>query len=57
LAKGDVILSIDGTPVTSTSLAGLRTVLSGSPGSVVRLHIRGPAGHERDATIILKDYV
>jgi hypothetical protein len=57
LAKGDVILSIDGTPATSTSLAGLRTVLSGSPGSVVRLHIRGPAGHERDATLVLKDYV
>jgi hypothetical protein len=57
LAKGDVILTINGTPAAATSLAGLRTLLAGSSGSVVHLHIRGPAGHERDATLTLRDYV
>ncbi|MGB8908605.1 MAG: aspartyl protease family protein [Candidatus Cybelea sp.] len=57
LAKGDVIVAANGAPAASTSLAGLRTLLAGPSGSVVRLHIRGPAGHERDATLTLKDYV
>ena len=57
LAKGDVILAVNGTPASSTSLAGVRMLLSGPTGSVIHLHIRGPAGHERDATLTLADYV
>ncbi len=57
LAKGDVILGINGAPASNQSLAALRAMLSGPPGGVVRLHIRGPAGHERDATLTLKAYV
>ncbi len=57
LAKGDVILTINGTPAASTSLAGVRMLLSGAAGSAVHLHIRGPAGHERDAALTLADYV
>ena len=57
LAKGDVILAVNGTPASSQSLAALRDLLAGPAGSVVRLHIRGPAGRERDATLTLKDYV
>ncbi|MFY9663635.1 MAG: aspartyl protease family protein [Candidatus Cybelea sp.] len=57
LAKGDVIVTVNGAPAAGTSLAGLRTLLAGPSGSVVHLHIRGPAGHERDATLVLKDYV
>jgi PDZ domain/Aspartyl protease len=57
LAKGDVVVSINGASAASTSLAGLRTLLAGAPGDVVHLHIRGPAGRERDVTLVLKDYV
>jgi hypothetical protein len=57
LVKGDVILTVNGAASASTSLAGLRTLLAGSAGSVIRLHIRGPAGHERDVTLTLADYV
>ncbi|MGA9946300.1 MAG: aspartyl protease family protein [Candidatus Cybelea sp.] len=57
LAKGDVIVTVNGAPAASTSLAGLRTLLAGPSGSVVHLHIRGPAGHDRDATLTLNDYV
>jgi hypothetical protein len=39
------------------TLAALRAVLAGSAGSVVRLHIKGPAGNERDVTLTLADYV
>jgi hypothetical protein len=57
LAKGDVILDVNGTPASSESLAALRTVLSGSAGTTVNIHIRGPAGRERDATLKLADYI
>lgn len=57
LTKGDVILSIDGTPSTKWSLAALRTLLAGPSGTVVHLHIRGPRGNERDVTLTLSDYV
>ncbi|HEX3670968.1 MAG TPA: aspartyl protease family protein [Candidatus Cybelea sp.] len=57
LAKGDVILTINGTSAPSQSLAALRTLLSGPAGTTVQLHIRGPAGRERDATLKLADYV
>ncbi|HYL27913.1 MAG TPA: PDZ domain-containing protein [Candidatus Nitrosotalea sp.] len=57
LAQGDVILAINGAPAANESLAALRQLLAGPAGSVVRLHVRGPAGHERDAMLTLRDYV
>ncbi len=57
LAKGDVLLSVNGVPAANQSLAALRTLLSGPADTVVRLHIRGPRGVERDATLTLADYV
>ncbi len=57
LAKGDVIIAINGAPPTSVSLAALRAMLAGPAGSVVHLHVRGPAGRERDAALTLKEYV
>jgi C-terminal processing protease CtpA/Prc len=57
MAKGDVIVSVNGVPAASQSLATVRALLAAPSGSVVRLHIRGPAGHERDVTLSLKDYV
>jgi hypothetical protein len=57
IAKGDVIVNINGTPSANMSLAGIRTLFSGPAGSVVHVHLRGPRGHERDTTITLADYV
>jgi membrane-associated protease RseP (regulator of RpoE activity) len=57
LAKGDVILSINGTPTAKWSLSAMRTLLSGPTGTVVHLRIRGPRGNERDVTLSLSDYV
>lgn len=57
LAKGDVVLTVNGAPASNESLAGLRAQLSAPVGTAVRLHIRGPRGVERDATLKLADYV
>jgi C-terminal processing protease CtpA/Prc len=57
LAKGDVVLTVNGAPIANLSLAALRALLSGPTGTVVRLHIRGPRGVERDASLTLADYV
>ena len=56
VAKGDVIVSVNGNAASSTSLAALRALLSGQPGTVLRLHVRGAQG-ERDVTVTLADYV
>lgn len=57
LRKGDVVLAVNNTAAAQTSLAQLRAMLSGPAGTSVTLHVRGPAGHERDATLKLADYV
>ena len=56
LDKGDVIVSVNGSPVSSTTLAGLRTMLAGPAGTVVHLHVR-TGTNERDVTLTLADYV
>jgi carboxyl-terminal processing protease len=56
LAKGDVILTVNGAPTSSTSLAGLRTLLTGASGTVVHLHVRS-ASSERDVSLKLADYI
>jgi PDZ domain/Aspartyl protease len=56
LAKGDVILAVNGSPAGGTSLADLRTLLSGTSGSVVRLRVHNSAG-DRDVALTLRDYV
>ena len=56
-AKGDVLLAVNGAPAANQSLSTLRALLAGPVGTVVRLHIRGPRGVERDASITLADYV
>jgi hypothetical protein len=57
LAKGDVVLTVNGAPAANESLAALRAQLSAPVGTSVRLHIRGPHGVERDTTLKLADYV
>ncbi len=56
-AKGDVIVSVNGAPVANDSLAQLRTLLSGSVGTIVHLQVRGADGSERSITLTLADYV
>ncbi|HEX3368897.1 MAG TPA: PDZ domain-containing protein, partial [Candidatus Cybelea sp.] len=56
LAKGDVIVNVDGGAASRMSLAALRGLLSGSAGTVVHLHVRNAAG-ERDVDLKLADYV
>jgi hypothetical protein len=56
LAKGDVILKVNGAAASVDSLAALRSILSGPAGTNVQLHVRSAAG-ERDTTIKLADYV
>ncbi len=56
LAKGDVIMSIDGKPAASMTLAQIRTVFSSASGTTIRLHVKNASG-ERDVTLTLKDYV
>jgi PDZ domain len=57
LAKGDVILGINGAPASNDSLAALRALLSSPAGTVVHLHVRGAQGSVRDVTVTLADYV
>ncbi len=57
LAKGDILLTVNGAPAANESLAALRAQLSAPVGTTVRLHIRGPRGVERDAMLKLADYV
>lgn len=56
VAKGDVIVTVNGAPAASTSLAGLRALFSQAPGTAVHLRVRNTAG-ERDVTLKLADYV
>ncbi|HTX59174.1 MAG TPA: aspartyl protease family protein [Verrucomicrobiae bacterium] len=57
LAKGDAIVSLDGTPTASMSLQAIRERLSGTPGTVVHLMIEGKGGATRAVTLTLADYV
>jgi hypothetical protein len=57
LRKGDVIVSLNGAPASNEPLAQVRATLAGPVGSSVTLRIRGPAGHERNVTLKLTDYV
>lgn len=56
LRKGDIILTVDGKPATSYTLARLRTLFSRSPGTIVRLHVRSGSA-EREVDVTLRDYV
>lgn len=56
LAKGDVILSIDGATASSETLPGIRATLCASAGTLVRLRVKG-AGGEREVVLKLADYV
>ncbi len=57
LAKGDVILTINGATASSDSLAALRALLSNPPGTVVHLQVRGVLGAIFEVAVKLADYV
>lgn len=56
LKKGDVILSIDGTPASSYTLPQIRALFMRPAGTTVTLRIR-TGSTERDVTLTLRDYV
>jgi membrane-associated protease RseP (regulator of RpoE activity) len=56
LKKGDVILSVNGTPASSLTLAQIRAFFMQAPGTTIRLHVRSGTA-ERDVTFALRDYV
>jgi C-terminal processing protease CtpA/Prc len=56
LHKGDILVSVDGKPASSYTLAQVRALLSGAPGTAVLLHVRTGSA-ERDVTLTLRDYV
>jgi C-terminal processing protease CtpA/Prc len=57
LGKGDAIVTIDGAPAATQSLASLRALLSSSAGTVVHLGVRNAQNAVRDVTLTLADYV
>lgn len=57
LAKDDVIITIDGAPASTQSLAALRALLSSAAGTVVHLGVRDAAGGQRETNVTLEDYV
>jgi hypothetical protein len=57
LAKGDAILSVDGTSTASLTLQAIRDTFSGTAGTPVHLVIKGKDGTTREVTLTLADYV
>jgi hypothetical protein len=57
IAKGDAIVTIDGAPAATQSLAAVRARLSSPAGTVVHLGVRNPRTAVRDVTLTLADYV
>lgn len=56
IAKGDVIVTVNGAPASNESLAALRGLLSGPAGTVIHLRVRA-AQTPREVTLTLADYV
>jgi len=57
VAKGEAIVTINGAPAATQSLAALRALLSSAAGTVVHLGVRNPQNAVRDVTLTLADYV
>lgn len=57
IAKGEIIVTINGAPASAESLAALRGLLSSPSGTVVHLGVRNAQNAVRDVTLTLADYV
>lgn len=57
LAKGDAIVSVNGTQASALTLQAIRTTFAAAPGTVVHLTIKGKDGAARVVTLTLADYV
>ena len=57
IAKGDVIVSIDGSPAGGMSLAQIRDLFSQPAGTVVTLQITGKDATQRTVKLTLGDYI
>jgi hypothetical protein len=56
LKKGDVILSVNGSPSSSMTLLQIRALFTQAAGTAIELRVRS-GSTERDVTITLRDYV
>jgi len=54
ILAGDVILAVDGVPVTA-SMEVTGFIQRRAPGTAVRLKVRAPDGREREATVVLAE--
>jgi C-terminal processing protease CtpA/Prc len=57
IAQGDAVVTINGAPASSASLAAVRGQLSAAAGTVVHLGVRNAQNAVRDVTLTLADYV
>lgn len=57
LARGDVIVAVNGTPTSTMLLGEVRNLLAQSPGSVVTLTVADKSGTQRTVKVTLRDYV
>ena len=55
LQKGELVLSINGTPAKQLGLSGSRELFRQAPGTRVSARVRGVAGAEREVVFVLKD--
>ncbi len=56
IKKGDTLLAVDGKPASAYTLAQLRALFRGAPGTTLHLRIRS-AGAERNVDLTLANYV
>jgi hypothetical protein len=57
LARGDVITAIGGKPATGFTLAQVRDMFKGAPGTNITLTLKAKDGQTRDVVLTLADYV
>jgi S1-C subfamily serine protease len=57
LARGDVIVAVNGTPASTMMLADIRSLFAASPGSVVTVTVADKTGTQRTVKVTLRDYV
>jgi hypothetical protein len=57
IGKGDVIVSLNGSPASGMSLADVRTAFAQPAGTVVTLLVTGKDGAQRTVKLTLADYV
>ncbi|HLJ84336.1 MAG TPA: aspartyl protease family protein [Candidatus Eremiobacteraceae bacterium] len=57
IGRGDVITTIDGSPIGSMTLEAVRAIFTKPAGTVIHLGLTAKDGTQRTATLTLRDYV